>query len=151
MDKDFIIAKNLALKLLNRYDKTQKEMKKYLNDKCVSPEVSDRVVEYLVSYNFIDDERYARNYISNKMCKYGEKKIFFDLILKGLDEEFLKAEFSKISDEQKIETGVKICKKKYELIKGKFEGFKIRHKLFCHLVSKGYDYDLVTKIIDEVI
>lgn len=151
MDKDFIIAKNLALKLLNRYDKTKKEMRKYLIDKCVSPEVSDRVIEYLISYNFINDERYAKNYINRNICKYGEKKIFFDLILKGLDEEFLKTEFLKISDEQKIETGVKICKKKYDSIKDKFEGFKVRHKLFCHLINKGYDYDLVTKIIDKVI
>lgn len=78
------------------------------------------------------------------------KKKIFDLILKGLDNEFLKAEFSKISDEQKIEIGVKICQKKYDVIKDKFEVFKIRHKLFCHLIGKGYDYDLATKIIDQV-
>lgn len=151
MSRDFIIAKNLALKLLNRYDKTQKEMKKYLIEKCVDEKVADEVVKYLVEYNFINDERYARNYISKNLSKYGEKKIFFDLILKGLEGDFLKEEFSKISDEEKIEIGVKICQKKYDSIKHKFEGFKIRHKLFCHLIGKGYDYNLATKIIDRVI
>ncbi len=150
MSREFIIAKNLALKLLNRYDKTQKEMKKYLLDKCVDPNVADDVIKYLLEYNFINDYRYAKNYINKNLLKYGEKKIFFDLILKGLDNEFLKVEFSKISDEQKIEIGVKICQKKYDVIKDKFEVFKIRHKLFCHLIGKGYDYDLATKIIDQV-
>lgn len=151
MSRDFIIAKNLALKLLNRYDKTQKEMKKYLVDKCVDTKVADDVVKYLVEYNFINDERYARNYISRNLAKYGEKKIFFDLILKGLEGDFLKEEFSKISDEEKIEIGIRICQKKYDSIKHKFEGFKIRHKLFCHLIGKGYDYNLATEIIDRVI
>lgn len=151
MERDFIVAKNLALKLLNRYDKTQKEMKKYLVDKCVIPDVADKVVDYLVEYNFINDERYARNYINKYISKYGEKKIFFDLVLKGLDEDFLKTEFMKISDDQKIEIGIKICQKKYDSIKDRFESFKIRHKLFCHLINKGYDYDLVNQIIDKVI
>ena len=46
MDKDFIIAKNLALRLLNRYDKTQKEMKKYLIDKSIEENVANKVVKY---------------------------------------------------------------------------------------------------------
>ncbi len=151
MNRDFIVAKNLSLKLLNRYDKTQKEMRKYLVEKSVKSDVIDDVINYLVEYNFINDKRYARNYINRNISKYGEKKIFFDLVLKGLDGEFLKSEFSKISDDQKIEAGIKLCRKKYDSIKNKFEGFKIRHKLFCHLINKGYDYDLATKIIEEVI
>lgn len=151
MDRDFIIAKNLALKLLNRYDKTCKEMKKYLLDKCVDTDVSDRVIKYLCEYNFLDDKRYARNYIRKNMCKYGEKKIFFDLVLKGVDKNFLNEELLKISDCEKIEAGIKLCKKKYDSIRGKFEGFKIRHKLFCHLITKGYDYDMANQIIEEVI
>ncbi len=151
MNRDFIVAKNLSLKLLNRYDKTKKEMKKYLSDKCIEPKIIDEVVDYLVEYNLINDERYAKNYIDRNILKYGEKKIFFDLVLKGLDGEFLKSEFLKISDEQKIEAGIRLCQKKYDSIKNKFEGFKIRHKLFCHLVNKGYDYDLATKIIEQVI
>lgn len=150
MDKDFIIAKNLALRLLNRYDKTQKQMKEYLIKKEVSEETADKVVEYLTQYNFLNDHRYARNYINKKISKYGEKKIFFDLIFKGLDEEFLKGEFQKISDDEKIDIGVKICQKKYDSIKGKFEDFKIKHKLICHMVGKGYDYKLVGKIIEKV-
>lgn len=151
MDRDFIIAKNLALRLLNRYDKTQKEMKQYLIDKSVKEDVAEKVVNYLVEYNFINDKRYAKNYINKKIHKYGEKKIFFDLVLKGLESEFLKSEFMKISDEQKIDIGVRICQKKYDLIKDKFEKFKIKHKLICHMINKGYDYDLVTKIIEEVV
>ncbi len=151
MSRDFVIAKNLALRLLNRYDKTQKEMKKYLIDKCVESKIADDVIRYLVEYNFINDERYAKNYINKHLHKYGEKKIFFDLILKGLEEDFLKKEFSKISNEEKIEIGIVICEKKYNSIKHKFEGFKIKHKLFCHLVVKGYDYDLASKIIDRVL
>lgn len=151
MNREFIIAKNLSLKLLNRYDKTQKEMRKYLSEKSVNVHIIDQVIDYLVEYNFINDKRYARNYINRNISKYGEKKIFFDLVLKGLDGEFLKSEFSKISDDQKIEVGIKLCQKKYDSIKNKFEGFKIRHKLFCHLINKGYDYDLATKIIEKVI
>lgn len=150
MDKDFIIAKNLALRLLNRYDKTQKEMREYLIDKSVSQDTADKVVDYLVEYNFLNDKRYAKNYIDKKISRYGEKKIFFDLILKGLDEEFLKSEFKKIPDEKKIEIGIKICQKKYDSIKLKFEDFKIKHKLICHMVGKGYDYNLVAKIIEKV-
>lgn len=151
MEKDFVLGKNLSLRLLNRYDKTEKEMKKYLIEKGISNDISNQVVEYLVSYNFINDERYAKNYINKSIVKHGEKKIFYDLIGKGIDGEFLKKEFLKISDEQKIETGIKICTKKYNTIKSKFESFKIRHKLFCHLINKGYDYDLAKKIIDKVI
>ena len=151
MDREFIVAKNLALRLLNRYDKTQKEMKKYLIDKGTTSEVADEVVRYLVSYNFINDERYAKNYINKNMIKYGEKKIFFDLISKGLDESFIKSEFSKIPDEYKIEIGVKICQKKYDSIKDKFEFFKIKYKLFCHLINKGYDHNLANQIIERVI
>lgn len=151
MEREFTIAKNLALKLLNRYDKTCKEMKKYLSSKNISEEVSNKVIEYLCTYNFLNDHRYARNYIRKNMSKYGEKKIFFDLVLKGLDKEFLKEEFLKISDGEKIEVGIKICQKKYDSIKGKYEGFKIKHKLFCHLITKGYDYDMANQIIEKII
>ena len=69
MDRDFIIAKNLALKLLNRYDKTQNEMKKYLINKSIMPDIVNKVIEYLMEYNFINDERYARNYINKNIFK----------------------------------------------------------------------------------
>ena len=69
MDRDFIIAKNLALKLLNRYDKTQNEMKKYLINKSIMPDIVNKVIEYLMEYNFINDERYARNYINKRIFK----------------------------------------------------------------------------------
>ena len=58
-------AKRRALHILERSDRTEQELRDKLA-KNYLPEVVDAAVEYVKSYHYIDDHRYAVNYLNSR-------------------------------------------------------------------------------------
>lgn len=74
-------AKRRALHILERSDRTEQELRDKLA-KNYLPEVVDATVEYVKSYHYIDDHRYAVNYLNSRGKVRSSRQVEQELLYK---------------------------------------------------------------------
>ncbi|MCI6276352.1 MAG: recombination regulator RecX [Clostridium sp.] len=145
-------AKSTALKILERTLKTESEIREKLIAKGYDENITEETIEFLKSYNFINDESYVKLFVKEKLKSKGKNKIKFDLQQKGIDSELISKAFLEISDDVEKLKAKELCIKKYNILKKSTDDErKIKEKLFRYLVSRGYDFSLSNEIIKETI
>lgn len=140
------VALDMALKLLENYSKTEKELRKYLYDKGYVKPVVDYGVEKLRSYGYVDDRAYASMYLKSNVGKKGKRAIGYELKLKGVKSEIIDELLEEVGEQG--EAIVTLGKK---FVKNKPHDQKLREKLYRHLLSKGFDYSEVSEAIKKVL
>lgn len=150
-DENLRSAKNKAFNILARTMQSEMLLRDKLSKEGYQEEIIDNVIEILKDYKMIDDEEYAKNYVRNKMNnnKYGKKRIIFELTKRKISEDIINKAISEIEDEKIYENAVYLAKKKLRSIKDK-ERNKIYQKLSQHLAYKGYDYEIIRKVVNAV-
>lgn len=145
-------ARNVALKMFNHGFKTEKEVREKLKRESFDQEATDYTVGKLKDMNIIDDYDYSRKYIRDKISRKGKIGITNDLIRKGIDKETVNDHFN--DEFYEIQEGylrAAAIKKYKSLISRNEDERKIREKLMRFLLSRGYEYDEVRKVINELI
>ncbi|MGN8799497.1 regulatory protein RecX [Candidatus Merdisoma sp. HCP28S3_D10] len=81
LSNDLNRAKRRALHILERSDRTEQELRDKLSENYL-PEVVDAAVEYVKSYHYIDDHRYAVNYLNSRGRVKSSRQIEQELLYK---------------------------------------------------------------------
>ncbi|WP_315168258.1 recombination regulator RecX [Metaclostridioides mangenotii] len=152
LDKEmFIKAKNKAINMLTRSDKSEKTMRDKLTEDF-DEHIIDQVVEFLEGYKLIDDNSLAHK-LTNKnvhLNKWGKNKIKQNLYTKGIKKEDINDAISDIDDDVEFENAMYLAKKKYAQV-NKIEKRKANQKLYQHLSYKGFDYNTVKRVLDKLL
>ena len=82
-------AKERVLYLLNDMDKTEYEVSEKLKAGFYPQEIIDNTISYLKSYHYIDDDRFARQYIEQKKDSLSYRQLMQKLMNKGISKEIL--------------------------------------------------------------
>lgn len=144
---------------LNRLQKicSQKEIcirdaKNKLKTWGLKEEYFSNVIDRLVEEKFINEERYVKFFISDKQKfnKWGSEKIRFALIQKGIDKDLIASEMDSLSEEG-FESSLRelLIRKKNQLKGHSKRDMKI--KLIRFAAQKGFDFELIYRITDEVL
>ena len=138
-------AKRRAMHLLEKMDRTYKEIETKLKQNGYPREAIDKAIEYVASYNYINDERYACSYVrSYKDCR-SKNRIMQDLYHKGIDKELidnaLEEEYT--TDENELIRSY-IRKRNYNSSNATD---KERSKMYRFLMGKGFNYDTISKYL----
>lgn len=150
-EDNFMKCKSAALRIIERTIKTEKEIREKLVSKEYDEEAINRSIDFLKEYNFLNDENYARMYVRDKSKGQGKNKIKYSLIRKGLDEETILEELSKIDEEEEENIAYEMALKKYNVIKKReSDDYKLSPKLYRFLISKGYGYDVASRVIKRI-
>ena len=80
-------AKKYAMNLLVRADRTEKELMDKLNRAGYPQEVADLAMDYVRSFGYIDDERYARQYLETFQERQSVRQLTWKLQQKGISKE----------------------------------------------------------------
>ncbi|MBM6838456.1 recombination regulator RecX [Clostridium saudiense] len=151
-EDEFMKCKNSALKIVERSYKTEKEIFNKLIAKEYSKESINRVIEFLIEYNLINDRNYVKMYVKDKLKSQGKNKIKYNLKRKGISDELINEELSKIDYDDSKDGAIILAQKKYnELQRRESDKYKLSQKLYRFLISKGYNYDLASDVMKEVI
>lgn len=141
-------AKNRAFRLLQRRDMPKKEIIKKLKDTGYNQYIINKVIEFLEEYNFIDDRKYTEKYINYNKTKKSLKQINIELIRKGISKDIVEefADYTEICEEDIA----------YNLIYKKYKNLdtidnKIKRRMISYLMRKGYNYGLISKVINQFI
>lgn len=86
-------AKMKAMLLLKSMDYSEKGLRDKLIKLYYPPKAIDDALEYVISYGYIDDERYARNYVRFKKDSQSRKQIEFTLQQKGVCKDYINIAF----------------------------------------------------------
>jgi regulatory protein len=145
-----------ASKALENYcafqERCHKEVENKLYELKMIPEAREKIILHLLQHNYLNEERYAKSFARGKFSikKWGKRRIINELKFKGISTYNIKVALKEIDDKDYIQTLNKIAHKKLQLIKESNE-FKKRNKLTTFLISKGFETDLVYKVVKDVL
>ena len=110
-----------------------------------------RNMEFLTQKKFIDDERFARFFINDKIKynKWGRRKVEQALWMKHIPKEISDPIFEEIEDDLYLETLLPLLKNKYKNIKAKNDYERLM-KLIRFALGRGYGMDVIHKCIDKM-
>lgn len=107
----FVKAKRKTLDLLTRSDHSEKELTEKLIRYGFSQEIADRAVSYVKAHRYLDDERYAMNYIEFRSSKKSNRQLRRELLCRGIDSEKIDEMMEERNDSEILQELVskKIC------------------------------------------
>lgn len=144
-------AKQKALAILKHMDRTEKELYSKLKDAHYTDIIIEETIEYLKGYSYIDDERYASNYIRLKKNTLSLLSIKAKLIQKGINKENLEkiiaieyATDENEADPEIVAINKAILKKYKDTTDLNYED---KQKLIASLYRKGFNLDKINRCI----
>ena len=87
-------AKLRAMHLLEKNDRTEADVRRRLKDNLYPQEAIDAAIAYVMSYHYIDDERYAQNYIHYKSATSSKNEIKQTLLQRGIRKDIIEEALS---------------------------------------------------------
>lgn len=117
----------------------------------LAEDAQERIIQYLVTNRFIDDERYARAMAIDKLRhnKWGRKKIEQAMWLKHIDNDISTRILDEIDDEEYIDILRPLLKAKRRSIKASSD-YELYKKLVRFAMSRGYDYRLIRICLGDI-
>ena len=96
-------AKHRALYLLERADRTEQELRSKL-ERNYEPEIVEEAIAYVRQYHYIDDKRYAANYLGGRGKLKSRRQVEQELLYKkGIAKDVLEEVFSEADPQDERE------------------------------------------------
>jgi len=127
-------------------ERSNKEVEQKLYNLGANPDEINLIIVHLTEHNFLNEERFAKNFANGKhsIKKYGKIKIIRELERKNISANNIRNAIEEISDEQYQNTFAQLSEKTWNSITEK-NILKKKKKFFEYLFSKGYEVDLINK------
>ncbi|MCH5252079.1 MAG: RecX family transcriptional regulator [Lachnospiraceae bacterium] len=149
MDEECKKAAEKAMNLLLVQDRTKKELQERLYRAGFSEKAADYALEYVMSFGYIDDLRYAENYISFHKENRSRKELQYKLMQKGVPPEIISEAFLSYNREDEYTALKHQLRKK---LKGKHLSdmeFQEKNKVTAYLARKGYALPAIRHVLQE--
>ena len=112
-------------------------------------EAQARVMAKLVKERYVDDERYARAFVRDKIRynKWGRRKVEQALWQKRIDEEIRNSVLNDVDDEEYLSVLSPLLKQKRKTIKAKND-YELNQKLVRFALGRGFTFDIIRQCLD---
>lgn len=140
-------AKKKAMNLLERQDRTQEQLTKKLQNCGFSQEAVNEALDYVKSFHYVDDRRFAENYIRYRQNEKSRQRLKMDLLQKGVPETFIEEALEEVyeADEKQM-----IChlleKKHYDPAQA---DLKERNRIMGFLMRRGFSLEKIRTAMRE--
>lgn len=126
------------------------EMEEKMRKWGISEEAQARIMAHLINERYIDDERYCRAYIRDKIhySKWGRRKIEQGLYMKRIDRSLSSAALDEVDDEEYLQVLRPMLKAKWRTIKASSD-YERSGKLIKYALSRGFTFDIIRQCIDD--
>lgn len=140
-------AKKRAMYILEKRDKTEKQLRDKLLENRYPPEIVQFAIDYVKSYGYIDDVSYAKRYIEYRSRNKSRKQLKMELYAKGISNEIIAEILENMEDGEAETIRALILKKSREpWLLAEEEQRKL--KLF--LMRKGFAYSEIDKVFSQL-
>ncbi len=152
MEKKSYTFEEIKQKLVNYcvyQDRCHSEVEQKMRDFLLIPEAKDEIFLYLIKENYLNEERFTRSYIRGKFYikHWGRNKIRINLKQKGITEKLIAKSMNEIDEQDYLDSVNKIYQDYYSKQKG-LRDYQKKSKTIKHLMSKGYEYEIIMEVSD---
>ena len=142
-------AKKRAMNLLQRRDYTAAGLREKLRDGDYPEASIEEAIAYVESYGYIDDLRYARDFILYHLDRKSRTRIEQDLQRKGIDRKLTQQVFIELEEEgtrQDEETMIRalLQKKKYD---AKMASMQEKQRMYAFLYRRGFHSEAINRAL----
>ena len=108
-----------------------------------------RVMERLVKERYVDDERFARAFVMDKIRynKWGRRKVEQALWQKRIDEDIRKCVLDEVDDEEYLKVLQPLLKQKRKSTKAQSD-YELNQKLIRFALGRGFTFDIIRQCLD---
>lgn len=142
-------AKLRAMNLLKSREYTTVQLRNKLKQGFYPDEVIEKALEYVDSFHYTDDLRYAKDYITYHAEKKSRKRIEQDLQNKGISREIMEqawAEWQELGGQQDEQAMIRelLNKKHYNVEQA---DYKEQQKIYAFLMRKGFSGEQIRHVM----
>lgn len=144
-------AFSYARRLLNIRPRSIQEIRYRLYAKGFNKKAAEKVIEVLKAKHILDDKSFARMWVESKMRSSPRGDLLFkkELLQKGVSREIIESVLSEKKGSEGEIIKELVYKKLHTLIDLPPE--KVRKKLFDFLVRRGFSFDMIENVLNEVL
>ena len=112
-------------------------------------EAQARVIQRLIKERYVDDERYARAFVKDKVRynKWGRRKVEQALWAKHIDEDIRQRVLDEVDDEEYIAVLRPLLQQKRKSTKANSD-YELNGKLIKFAMSRGFTMDIIRQCIN---
>lgn len=144
-------AFNRALNFLSYQMRSEYEVKKKLLDTGFGESVVLEAIRKLEKLGFLNDETYSKALLETKKktAKKGPKAIQQDLMKKGIDKQTQEKVLQSFTYEEQLQLAMELAEKTVKS-NAKKTPTQIKQKIQDTLMRKGYTFDIVNEVLDQI-
>lgn len=134
-----------AMHILQKMDRTEHQLRTKLKDSGYPSSIVDHAVEYVRSFHYIDDVRYAWNYIDFRKAQQSRRQLVMGLREKGISEQDIQAALDETAFPDELEQILYWKEKRH--FDPETADVKEKQKFYQFLLRKGYTSSSIQKVI----
>ena len=133
-------------------DRCHKEVEQKMRDYNLIPEARELILLSLMKDNFLNEERFAKSFARGKfrIKNWGKQRIVRELKFKDISAYNIKTALKEIDEEEYIDTIYRITENRNAVI-SESDIYKRKNKLIGFLMRKGFENELIFKVVNEVV
>lgn len=127
----------------------QQEMRDKMRRWELDETAQNRIIARLVKERYIDDERYARAFIKDKIRynKWGRRKVQQALWLKHIDADIQQRVLDEIDEKEYLDVLRPLLKQKRKSIKAESD-YELNQKLVRFALGRGFGFDIIRQCLN---
>jgi regulatory protein len=127
----------------------QQEMRDKMRRWELDETVQNRIVARLVKERYIDDERYARAFVKDKIRynKWGRRKVQQALWQKHVDADIQQRVLDEIDEKEYLDILRPLLKQKRKSIKAESD-YELNQKLVRFALGRGFGFDIIRQCLN---
>lgn len=135
--------------LCARAEHSSGEMLEKMRRWQLSEDARERVLDRLIDENFVDDERFARLFVREKIRfdRWGRRKIEQALYQKGVASDISRRVLDEVDDEAYVAELKKLIAAKRRSVQAESD-YEMRAKLTKYALGRGFGYNVIRQCID---
>lgn len=146
-------CRDAALEFLSRRLHSQAELRRKLLRKEYDPETVETALQDMVRLGYLDDRRFAatKTLSAIQHKQHGKRRAYLELLKSGVTSELANQAVNEVYD-QTDSAGIarRLAMKKAPSLR-KLEPAVARRRLAAHLLRRGFEYEAIKGIIDEIL
>lgn len=125
------------------------EMREKMRRWGMADDEADRVMEYLVEHKFVDDARFARAFILDKIrySKWGRRKVEQALWAKHIDDATRQEALDEVDDDDYLKVLKPLLESKRRTTKAAND-YELNNKLVRFAMGRGFTIDIIRQCLD---
>lgn len=145
MQDELLEAKKKAMSLLKYMDRTEWQLRDKLAAKGFSEEAVDGAIDYVKSFHYLDDYRYAVHFVEIHQEQRSRQRMRQDLYQKHVPEEYIDLALESVCENDDVALQNALCK----ITKGETEfSYEEKQKIAGKLYRKGFRLGDIKRMLD---